>query len=175
MNTLLIAGAALMVASLWNGKNLRAVMTMTGAGWHNLHPEVKTRAIRVLERAAAEFAHDGLMVGIFEGWRSVDTQRNKIATGDSFVSNPLSSYHSWGLAVDFVFLHGPGLWTWEPTGDEVIDRALWERLGLIIESEGFEWGGRWKTFDGPHAQLPLMRSAQLIEKYSAPEAYITWA
>lgn len=169
-----------MAASWWKGNNIRAGLSMTGAGWDKLHPEVKARAERVLRKAAQEFTRDGLMVGIFEGWRDVSVQLKRIEAGASTVKNPLQSYHPWGLAVDFVFLHGPGLWTWDPDnlgkGADQRQSQAWQRLGEIIRSEGFEWGGDWKTlFDGPHAQLPLMRTAELNSQYHQPGEFITWA
>lgn len=163
--------------TVWKGKQIRAQLSMIGDGWEKLHPEVKKRAIRVLEKANRKFASLGLQVGIFEGWRDVSEQTKRIESGSSGVKNPLHSYHPWGLAVDFVFLKGPGMWTWEPTGDPVKDRQLWNELGEIIKGEGFEWGGDWKSlFDGPHAQYTALdRSVDLLAKYHDPEAFITWA
>lgn len=162
--------------ALWKGRDIRAQIAMTGDGWDKLHPEVKARALRVIEKANREFEKDGLRVGLFEGWRDVSEQLKKMQSGNSGVKNPLHSYHPWGLAVDLVFLKGPGAWTWEPTGDPIRDRILWERLGAIIKAEGFEWGGDWSSmFDGPHAQLPIERSPQLVAKYGEPGGFITWA
>lgn len=173
------AAAAMIAISVWKGRDIRAYMTMTGDGWNKMHPEVKVRAAKVLEKANKAFAGTGLTVGIFEGWRSVNTQQAHMASGASFVDSALNSYHPWGLAADFVFLTGPGLWTWDPDnlGDGADQRLSesWQKLGAIIKSEGFEWGGDWQKFDGPHGQLPLMRTAALRDKYTAPEAYITWA
>jgi hypothetical protein len=160
---------------MWKGKAIRSVLSITGTAWDKTHPEVKARGVRVLERANKEFAKDGLQVGIFEAWRDVSRQLEVMSSGNSEVKSPLNSYHPWGLALDFVFLKGPGLWTWEPTGDPLQDRMLWEQLGEIIESEGFEWGGRWHSFDGPHAQLPLQRTAALIAEFSGPDEFIKWA
>jgi len=168
-----------MALTMWKGKAIRAALTLTGEGWDKLHPEVKQRAERVLRIANAEFAKDGLIVGIHEGWRDVSRQAEVMQGGYSAVTHPLKSYHPWGLAVDFVFLTGPGLWTWDPDNlGKGADQRLspsWQKLGAIIKAEGFEWGGDWVTiFDGPHAQLPIMRTAELNNTYHTPEAFITW-
>ncbi len=141
-----------------------------------VNPEVRRRANIVLDAANLEFAADGLQVGAFAGLRTVADERKNMDKGVSWLGLPLHSYHVWGLAVDFVFLKN-GRWTWAPTGNEGVDHTLWVRLGKIIKSAGFEWGGDWsgKKFDGPHAQLPLMRVAQLQVRYHLPGEYIkTW-
>ncbi len=150
----------------WKGRDIRARMTLSGEGWDRLHPEVKARALRVLEQAARQ----GLHVGIFEGWRSRERQASLMKGGTSWTKDVDSSYHRWGLAVDFVFLDRLGRWTWQPEGG----RSDWEKLGRIIEANGFEWGGRFRHFDGPHAQLPLYRIAELKRRYQTPEA-VSWA
>ncbi len=161
---LVIGGIVAMAGAIaaWKGREIRALLSLTGRGWDRLHPEVKRRALRVLERAHAE----GLPVGVFEGWRSAERQRELMRRGNSWVGDPDSSYHRWGLAVDFVFLDPFGRWTWDRP------RADWEQLGRIIEAEGFEWGGRWRRFDGPHAQLPLLSIAELKDRYQVPERYV---
>ncbi len=141
----------------------------------DVNPEVRRRANVVLDNAATVFEPDHLSVGAFAGLRSLRDEKKSEDKGSSWLSIPLSSYHVWGLAVDFVFIRN-GNWTWEPTGNFGEDRALWERLGTIIKAAGFEWGGDWKRFDGPHAQLPLINVASLKVRYQMPANYIrTWA
>jgi hypothetical protein len=160
----LIMGAALY---LWKGRNIRAELTMTGSAFDGLHEDVKRMTSEVLRAAWAA----GLPVGIYEGLRTRDDQQAAIDSGASKVSDPDSSYHRWGLAVDFVFLNRLGGWTWEP--ENGMDD--WQRLGQIIKRAGFQWGGDFKTFfDGPHAQYPLMSIGQLKAAYGSPES-VTWA
>ncbi len=161
MKWLALAIAIMTASVLYNGRRIRAELSMMGEGWDRLHPEVKRRALKVLEQARAE----GLHVGIFEGYRDEYRQRELMGKGNSWVGDPNNSYHRWGLAVDFVFLDKLGRWTWNPDGG----RATWEKLGRIIEANGFEWGGRWRNFDGPHAQLPLYTIAALKATYQQPE------
>lgn len=144
--------------------------------WSKLNPEVKPRALQVLDAANRVFADTGYTVHIFDGWRPVASQQGHIESGASFVNDALRSYHVWGLAVDFVFKDSKGNWTWEPGADCAIydlschgTRWYWDKLGEQIEAAGFEWGGRWRTFDGPHAQLTTLgRTSALIASYGEP-------
>lgn len=147
---------------IWKGKDIKAQLSMTGDGWNKLHPEVQKRALAVIKDAAAQ----GLNVGIFEGWRDSARQQAVMNSGNSQVSNTLRSYHTWGLAVDFVFIDYAG-WTWNPPHG----MTDWQKLGKIIEANGFEWGGRWSgdNFDGPHAQYKGEgNTSQLLANYHVP-------
>lgn len=157
------AAAAVLGFVLWRGRGIAGRVKLHGPGWDNLHPEVQKRAMYVLEDAARA----GLNVGVFEGWRDEARQRQVMSTGASWVGNWMNSYHPWGLAVDFVFLDAAGNWTWAPAGGD----QAWIALGEIIERHGFEWGGRWKSFDGPHAQLPIDRIVDLQAKYISPDRF----
>lgn len=64
------------------------------------------------------------------------------------------------LALDIVPLrHGVTVWGTQgngldndPTDDDTDDLELWERVGILGEQAGFEWGGRWRSPDRPHFQ-----------------------
>lgn len=174
----IIAGGitAGVIATMHRAQDLRAALAKTGKGWNNLHPGVQERALKVLEESVPVFETSGLKVGIFEGWRDLDTQRARIADGASWVDDALNSYHPWGLAVDFVFLDRLGRWTWLPDPKNPNNKAYvdpkWYTLGTIIERAGFEWGGRWRSFDGPHAQLRVQNVAALKKNYGMPDKFI---
>lgn len=56
----------------------------------------------------------------------------------------LKSKHLEGRAVDLApSRDGKAIWWAAPA-------PVWERMGLIGESFGLAWGGRWKTKDSPH-------------------------
>lgn len=179
MRPLYFIGAGLIVglaAALYKAQDIRAALATVGPEFSNLHPQVQARAMQVLDAANAEFEADGYKVGIYEGWRDPATQARRIADGASGVTTPLASYHTWGLAVDFVFIDRFGRWTWLPDqknpGNTAYRDPKWARLGAMIEAAGFEWGGRWRNFDGPHAQLPIVRTDQLRAAYATPADYI---
>lgn len=148
----------------------------------NLTPEVRRRALNVVDQANEDqtIKEAALRVGIFDGWRSVSDQQKLIDSRDSFVSDPLNSYHPWGLAVDFVFLNRLGQWTFldELTRTEFAGNArnnpIWQALGSVIKQNGFEWGGDFITvFDGPHGQFTQTgRIAQLRGQFGTPDNFL---
>jgi hypothetical protein len=155
-------------------------LSRLGAGWTNLDPEFRRRALAVLEEANRLFGPRGLAVGLHTGWRSLEAQREVMARGASRLSDPLSSYHVWGLAGDFVFIDRAGRWTWLPRADRKLDRR-WLELGAIFRRHGLVWGADWDSdgnlaehllVDAPHAQLPLLKVAQLRARYGEPATYI---
>lgn len=139
---------------------------MRGPRWEGLLPEVKEKTLDLLALAKKE----GLEVMFWEGWRSEGEQLQKMAKGVSFVKDPLNGKHLWGMAVDIVFRNAAGLPSWpDPKIPE--NKAKWERLGKIGESLGFEWGGRWKNYDGPHFQLST--NLKLVRmSYSRPGTFL---
>lgn len=54
-------------------------------------------------------------------------------------------YQGWGTAVDCCFTTGKPFGEGQP----------WHTYGLMAEREGLSWGGRWRTPDRPHIELPL--------------------
>lgn len=175
-------GAIVAAVAIWKARDIRQIASTMGEGWSNLHPEVKKCALIVLKEANEVFAPEGLTVGMYEGWRTREKQIEYLQNGTSWTGDPDSSYHRWGLAVDFVFIDRFGNWTWEPKPAESCpwynpfcddsSRALWDKLGDIIEGAGFEWGGRFSTYDGPHGQLRLMKISELKAAYGTPENYV---
>lgn len=103
-----------------------------------VHPDL----VAVVERAI-QFTEQDFTV--LEGLRSIDRQKELVATGKSKTMN---SRHLTGHAVDLA--PWPISWDWEkfyPIADAMKDAA--QELGIEIE-----WGGDWKSFpDGPHFQL----------------------
>ncbi len=154
-----------------------AAVSTIGPEFNNLHPDVQARAMRVLEEANLEFKPDGFKVGIYEGWRTLDKQRQHKESGASQVADLRDSYHVWGLAVDFVFIDRFGRWSWLPDPGNPNNKGYrdprWYRLGEIIKRHGFQWGGDWQWFDGPHAQLTLSNLAELKSRYADPLDYVS--
>jgi hypothetical protein len=166
-------GAAIVgiAAALYKAQDIRAALSTVGPQWRNVHPSVRVAGLAVLDEANAAFEADGLKVGVFSAFRTLEEQARYMKRGTSYVNAPAASYHVWGLALDFVFIDRLGRWTWlEDQPGKGMDK--WRRLGAIIERHGFEWGGRWEKFDGPHGQMPLVRVASLRAAYSNPLDYI---
>lgn len=98
---------------------------------------------RALELSTVDF-------GVIEGIRTVERQKELVATGKSQTMN---SRHITGHAIDvFAYPTASGSWEWKYY--EQIAGAFKQaakEVGVPIE-----WGGDWKTLkDGPHFQLPF--------------------
>jgi len=135
-----------------------------------LHPELKPKALRLVELAKAK----GIDIVISQTWRTKAEQDALYAQGRTRSGNIVTntkypySLHCWGVAFDIaVIVNGKANWS----------AKYYDIVGPLGESLGLEWGGRWKSFvDRPHFQLPGFKAAELIKKYSSPEAFKkTWA
>ncbi|MEQ4655674.1 M15 family metallopeptidase [Providencia manganoxydans] len=106
-----------------------------------VNPDLVKVVRRALQLSEVDF-------GVTEGLRTLDRQKELVATGKSKTMN---SRHLTGHAVDVVAyptLSGSWDWKWYEMIAKAFKTASQE-LGIDIE-----WGGDWKTFkDGPHFQL----------------------
>lgn len=67
--------------------------------------------------------------------------------GKRVITWTLQSRHLAGMAIDIAPLTGAGRIAWNAPFE------TWERIGVIGESCGFSWGGRWKERDLPHFEV----------------------
>lgn len=111
---------------------------------NHLHPKVKTMALTFLNACSRR----GFDVIVTSTYRDNESQNALYAQGRSLpgpkVTNAKGgeSFHNYKVALDVVPLRN-GKPVWNTTG---LDAALWEEIGKIGESCGFEWAGRWKSF-----------------------------
>ena len=101
------------------------------------------------ERLLAKLAEAGICVMIVDTLRTKEEQIENIKKG---VSWTLNSKHLVGNAIDLVpyeqyQLHGPDKLKWDA------DDPIWLKIGLIGESIGLTWGGRWKVRDMGHFEV----------------------
>lgn len=124
------------------------------------HVEVHKRAVELIRRCWAE----NVFIVFTDGLRTMEDQAvlygkgrsNYVYGGKQYgnpkekkVSNakPGSSYHNYGLALDFVTCDGYG-----KNIDWVVG-PKWKRAAAIAKELGFVWGGDWKSFyDAPHIE-----------------------
>ncbi len=106
----------------------------------DLLPVVKLKAENFL--SACKKA--GIDVLIYSTYRDNAAQAAEYAKGRTvpghIVTNakPGTSYHNWRCAFDFVpLIKGQPQWS---------DTALYLKCGIIAESVGLEWAGRWVSF-----------------------------
>lgn len=134
-----------------------------------LTPELRRRVVLWLN--ACEAACEVLKIGpvIIETRRTLERQRwlwlsgrpgepggrpgpiltNALGDRSKHVAGPGE-----GLALDFMWSRPPGLsaqdygaWVWS-------DQPPWALAGAIGEALGLVWGGRWRSFDLGHLELP---------------------
>jgi peptidoglycan L-alanyl-D-glutamate endopeptidase CwlK len=127
-----------------------------------LVPEVRPLATKLIEIATEA----GISVKVISGHRSYAEQDALYAQGrtkpGAVVTKAKGGYsnHNFGLAFDIGIFSKDGK-------SYFGEHADYKRCGVIGESLGLEWGGRWKSFpDEPHFQYnPLGLSiAQMRER-----------
>jgi hypothetical protein len=128
-------------------------------GLDALHPDLKTKAILLMER----MKQLGKPIMVYQTYRSAKEQNEKYARGrtsaGSIITNAqgLQSYHQYGLAVDFVF---EKYW-WRPPASD-----WWITLMEEAEKLRLESGGRWALRDYPHIQYrPLGVTWRELQPY----------
>lgn len=111
----------------------------------DLHPKVQAMAYTFVAKCKA----NGIDVLITSTYRDLESQQALYdqgrslaskARGEKIVTNAKAgqSFHNWRVAFDFVpIVCGKACWN---------DTSVFERCGVIAESLGLEWAGRWKTF-----------------------------
>lgn len=145
-----------------------------------LHPKVRDEVIKIIERIEAGFPKN-IAVRIVQGLRTIDEQNALYAQGRTkpgkIVTNAKggSSYHNYGLAIDFAILidkDGNGVYdevSWDIKKDNDKDGiADWLEVVMLFEAAGWEWGGKWSSIkDYPHLQKTFgYKWQKLIEKYN---------
>lgn len=130
-----------------------------------LHPAVRDDAASCID-AAEKLLPVTLAIRVTEGLRTVEEQNALYAKGRTvkgdIVTNAKggSSYHNYGLAIDFAILvdkDGNGTYddlSWDIKKDADRDGvADWLEVVKVFETAGWEWGGKWSSIkDYPHVQ-----------------------
>lgn len=114
----------------------------------DLIPPAKQRVLSFIEAAKAK----GIDLLVTSTYRDSDSQNALYAQGRTapgkIVTNAKAgqSFHNYRCAVDVVpIVNGKAVWD---------DKTLWQQIGVLGESCGLEWAGRWKTFkEMPHFQF----------------------
>jgi peptidoglycan L-alanyl-D-glutamate endopeptidase CwlK len=117
-----------------------------------------------------------------QGLRTIDEQNALYAQGrtkpGSIVTNAKggSSFHNYGLAIDFAILtdkDGNGSFedlSWDIKRDNDKDgTADWLEVVKVFEAAGWSWGGKWSSIkDYPHLEKTFGYTwRQLLEKYNS--------
>ena len=130
-----------------------------------LHPKVRAEVIQLIDKVEATLPPN-MAVRIVQGLRTIDEQNDLYAQGRTKPGNIVtnakggSSFHNYGLAIDFAILtdkDGNGSFedlSWDIRKDNDKDGvADWLEVVKVFEAAGWEWGGKWSSIkDYPHLQ-----------------------
>ena len=152
-----------------------------------LHPSVRAEVKQLIEQAESGFP-PSMAVRIVQGLRTIAEQDALYAQGRT-KPGPIvtkakggSSYHNYGLAIDFAILtdkDGNGTFedlSWDIKRDNDKDGvADWLEVVKIFEAAGWTWGGKWATLkDYPHLQKTFGYTwQQLFAKVQSGEEYVS--
>ncbi|WP_375104035.1 M15 family metallopeptidase [Paenibacillus sp. RS8] len=138
-----------------------------------LDPVVKAATVALIERCYAR----GVNIVITQGLRTIAEQDALYAQGrtkpGSIVTNAKggTSYHNYGLAIDFALLLPDGKQvSWDlkrdGDGDKVAD---WTEVVQEAKALGFEWGGDFVSIkDAPHFQMTFELTTSQLRAGSKP-------
>jgi len=142
------------------------------ASLEGLNPKVRQMTEELIKRCAEK----GIKIIITQGLRTIAEQNALYAQGRTkpgqIVTNAKggTSYHNYGLAVDFCLLLPNGSASWSMTTDTNKDGIKdWGQVAQIGKALGFEWGGDWKSFkDYPHFQYTYGLSISQLKAGKRP-------
>jgi peptidoglycan L-alanyl-D-glutamate endopeptidase CwlK len=114
----------------------------------------QTAVIDAVDRVLDQMAKFGSPMMVTDGVRTEAQQKKLYAQGRTTPGRIVTyadgvkkrSNHQSGRAIDCTFVVNG-----QPSWDESLP---WELYGETAESEGFAWGGRWRTPDKPHIEMP---------------------
>ncbi len=144
-----------------------------------LHPSVRAEVKKLIEQAESGFP-PSMAVRIVQGLRTIAEQDALYAQGRT-KPGPIvtkakggSSFHNYGLAIDFAILtdkDGNGSFedlSWDIKKDNDKDGiADWLEVVKVFEAAGWSWGGKWASIkDYPHLEKTFGYTwRQLLEKH----------
>lgn len=132
---------------------------------NSLHPLLRTEAQSLIEKAEAGLP-TYLAIRVTQGYRTFEEQKSLYEQGRSkpgqIVTNatPGSSYHNYGLALDFAILYDKDrngtyeFMSWDTVKDEDKDGIPdWLEVAKTFKAAGWTWGGDFKSIiDKPHVE-----------------------
>ena len=145
-----------------------------------LHPSARAEVKQLIEKAELGFP-PSMAVRIVQGLRTIKEQNDLYAQGRTKPGNIVtnakggSSFHNYGLAIDFAILtdkDGNGSFedlSWDIKKDNDKDGvADWLEVVKVFEAAGWSWGGKWASIkDYPHLEKTFGYTwRQLLEKHN---------
>lgn len=127
-----------------------------------LHPKIRKKTLDAYTHVNEKLLGKGVRLRFAYTFRTFEEQ-DKLYNQKPKVTNAKGgqSIHNYGLALDFVILYDldnngtfeTASWDIKKDGDNDCT-ADWKEVVDYFKSQGFEWGGDWKSFvDNPHLQI----------------------
>ena len=130
-----------------------------------LHPYFRDKIIQLIQTCRKK----GIELRVVESYRTRAKQAEYYTMGKKYTrSQGGKSKHQYGLAVDLVpIVNGEAQWE---------NKALWKKIGVVGESLGLRWGGRWRSiYDPAHFEwtggLTLQQLAEGYVPHANPQTY----
>lgn len=151
-----------------------------------LHPKVRDEAKKAIDAAEAGFPSN-MAIRVVQGLRTIAEQNALYAKGRTTAGPKVtnakggSSYHNYGLAIDFAIIHdknGDGIFeelSWDTVKDFDKDgKTDWNEVVAQFEALGWAWGGKFRTFkDYPHCEKSFgFKPSQLLKMKVDGEGYV---
>lgn len=148
-----------------------------------LHPKIRDEVKELIEKAEAGLPVF-IAIRIVQGLRTFEEQDALYQQGRTKPGKKVtnakagSSFHQYGLAIDFCFVidkDGNGSYetiSWDTLKDYDKDGMPdWKEVVKVFEDGGYEWGGRWATIvDAPHIQKTFGHTwKELLRRYNAKD------
>lgn len=127
---------------------IRPMLASASRNWKLLDLGFEQRILLVFKLMKEKYGYE---MAIIEGYRSPERQ-NQLSRMGAHVTNAKAyqSYHQFGLAADCAFYRNGKL--------VISEKDPWamkgyELYGMVAESVGLTWGGRWKMMDLGHTEF----------------------
>lgn len=139
-----------------------------------LHPAIRTEVIDTITHLEMSSFPENVAVRIVQGLRTIEIQNKLYAQGRTepgkIVTNAKggSSFHNYGLAIDFAMLYD-GKLSWQIGQDFDHDNVKdWDEVVNAFKEKGFKWGGDWHSLkDYPHLEKTFgLTWAQCMDRYN---------
>lgn len=138
-----------------------------------IHPKLRASARAVYDEVRAS----GIRMRYTSGFRSIADQTKIYNQGRTTPgpivtkAKPGTSWHNYGMALDFVLLSEDGkklIWDVAYDGPDADQTSDWMKIVQIFKKHSWAWGGDFKTIvDRPHVQYTFnltIKQAQAMYK-----------
>lgn len=142
---------------------------------NELHPKVRQEVIDTIDEIEKNFPAN-IKIRIAQGLRTIEYQNELYAQGRTKPGKIVtkakggSSFHNYGLAIDFCIVYNDKGVSWDLIKDLDADGIKdWDEVVNAFKAKGWSWGGNWKSLkDYPHVEKAFGYTWQkLFVLYSA--------